>query len=191
MDEDRPLLAFALSLAAGILMILEGFVLSLASSIAGDLGSPAASDLLGGLAALGVLIGLLVVVFAALLYRSPEHHAVYGIVLLLLSLSSLLAGGGFFLGVLLGVIGGILAILFEYEEQPDPFADPDQSEFFGPTGAGRSARPGPARFCENCRSVLPVGAARCPSRETPVPALGPAGIPAGSGSGSGSVTARP
>lgn len=189
MAEDRPLGAFALSLAAGVLFLLEGFVFSLASSLASALGSPAAGDLLGALGFASVVTGLIVVLLAVALYRSPEAHMAVGIVIVILSLGSFLFGGGFYLGAILGVIGGYLAIRFEYEPEPipdiyqsrgtsggeDPFPEivrAPQNDWATDADSG-AARRASARVCDNCASSIPVGARRCPNCETPVPEFRP------------------
>jgi hypothetical protein len=178
LDEDRPLGAFALSLAGGVFVVLEGFVFSLASSIAGNLGAVAASDLLSGLGVLAILLGLLIVLFAGLLYQYPEHHAVYGVVVVVLSLASLLVGGGFYLGTILGVVGGGWAMVFEYSDDDNDLFLDDPWNRPRSVGTGTGARQGSAGVCENCRSTLAVGVSRCPSCETPVPAAPAPNVPA-------------
>ena len=49
----------------------------------------------------------------AVLAHAGDGHRVAGVVAMLLAFVSQFTGGGFLLGLLLGIIGGILAIFFE------------------------------------------------------------------------------
>jgi hypothetical protein len=176
--EERPLGAFALSLAGGILIFIGGVLLSVAGGIASSVGAYGAGDLLGGIGLLGLLLGFLVTLLAALLIYKPENHTVYGIAIIVMSLASIFAGAGFFLGLILGVAGGVWALRFE---EPEPLVfdwelDPNRLGAPGtPQPAARAATPA---VCANCRSPLPRGADRCPNCETPVPRVGQGPPPA-------------
>jgi|GEM_PF-1603302 len=116
-EDERPIGAFVLSLIGGILILFEGAVLSIAASVVGASGFIGAGNLLGGLGFLGLFFGFVIVVLAIQVFRNPDAHVAYGIAILVLSLVSILGGGGFFLGLILGAIGGILAIVFEESEE--------------------------------------------------------------------------
>lgn len=73
-----------------------------------DIGAP-----LVALAAFGVILGILIVVFGILMFVLPGRAKAVGVVILILSLASILLGGGFFIGLVLGLIGGILGIVFK------------------------------------------------------------------------------
>ena len=63
-----------------------------------------------GLALVGLVAGILVL-FAALSLRSkPSTRKTYGTLIVVFSLLSLVGWGGFFIGAILGLIGGILAL---------------------------------------------------------------------------------
>ncbi|MCI4321819.1 MAG: DUF6114 domain-containing protein [Thermoplasmata archaeon] len=167
MREEKPIAAFALSLAGGVMIFVGGLFLAVVSSVAGSIGASGLSAAVGGLSIIGLLIGFLVIVFAGLLYESPEHHTPYGIVIVILSAVSIFGGGGFLIGIILGLIGGVLAIRFEVDEDPN-----FEWEYNGvrPSIPGSSAsRPTPRMqgLCANCQSTVPVGADRCPNCETP------------------------
>ncbi len=69
------------------------------------------TGLLNMLLALGVLSGFLVIIGALLIYM-PGKEVIGGVVVLIFSLLSVLGGGGFyFIGTILGIIGGILGIM--------------------------------------------------------------------------------
>lgn len=152
-DEDRPTLAFALSLIAGLLVFVDGVLLMILGGAASSLGLYAAGGLLGGLGFLGLLFGVILIVLAVQLYRTPELHSPYGIGILLLSLVSIFTGGGFLLGLILGVIGGILAILFTPSD--DDLYHP--TEFFNPTSS----------HCANCGATFSSELTSCPSCGAP------------------------
>ena len=69
----------------------------------------------------GVLIGLLLITAGLLLWISPAHKTFYAITGVILAVLSFIASnlGGFFLGMLLGIIGGGLAFAW----MPDPVSD--------------------------------------------------------------------
>ena len=62
---------------------------------------------------IGVVLGVLVLVGALMLYNRPLEVSTWGIVVLVLSVFSLLAMGGFFIGAVLGVLGGLLALTWK------------------------------------------------------------------------------
>jgi hypothetical protein len=69
----------------------------------------------------GVLIGLLLITAGLLLWISPAHKTFYAMAGVILAVLSFIASnlGGFFLGMLLGIIGGALAFAWT----PDPVSD--------------------------------------------------------------------
>jgi hypothetical protein len=110
--EEFSMLAFVLVLLASILILVEG-VLYLA--LGAEIGSfsPTLGGAVSGLGFLGILLALVLGGMAVVVYRTPDASRIAGIVVMLGSFLSLFAGGGFFLGLLLGIVGGIVAILFE------------------------------------------------------------------------------
>ena len=96
----RPTLAFGLSLAAGAIILLGGFLL----------GSHGTTS---GLALLGVISGAVVLIGAISLMVTPRRHSVAGLFILVASAIALGAYGWLVLagvGVALGIAAGILAI---------------------------------------------------------------------------------
>jgi MFS family permease len=154
-EEARPTAAFVVSLLGGLLMFIEGVVLSIASSIASSLGLFAAGSVLSGLGFLGGIFGFLVIVLSIQLFRHPDSHKGYSIAILVVSLLSVFGGGGFILGLVLGLIGAVLGLLFSPEEPMISWE-----------GEGRLARPAPATkraSCWSCEAPLPYGATKCPN----------------------------
>ncbi|HZY69933.1 MAG TPA: DUF6114 domain-containing protein [Thermoplasmata archaeon] len=155
MDEiDRPIAAFAVSLVGGLLVFIAGVFLAIAGSVASSAGLYGAGSVLGGLGFLGILFGFIVVALGALLFRDPESHVGYGIAILVFSLLSIFGGGGFILGLILGVVGGILASVFQPAEDldllPSSVLTPERS---CPQCGAISA--GSALVCARCGASLP------------------------------------
>ena len=71
------------------------------------------SGMFFGMSIIGVVSGVLVLVGALMLYNRPREVSTWGIVVLVLSVFSLLAMGGFFIGAVLGVVGGLLALTWK------------------------------------------------------------------------------
>ena len=63
----------------------------------------------------GVLFGVTVIVSALMLYNNPVDHAKWGMVILIFSVLSIFgsAMAGFGIGLILGLIGGILALTWK------------------------------------------------------------------------------
>ena len=56
-----------------------------------------------------IIVGLLVIL-GSVMIRKPAKQRTWGIITVILSIISLFFGGGFLIGMVLGLIGGILAI---------------------------------------------------------------------------------
>ena len=59
---------------------------------------------------ISIVIGIILVIGGYLIYRNPESAGKWGVVILVASIVSLFGMGGFFVGPILGIIGGILAL---------------------------------------------------------------------------------
>ncbi len=170
---ERPVIPFALSLLGGLYIATAAVLV--------DVFTFDVFGLLLGLLGLG--FGASVVYNACMLYLHPRERVSRGIVIVVLSLLSLVtAVGGFYVGLILGVIGGALAIRWEpprvpYFVPPPAFQRRDVTRAaFPPVEAGtetasareQGKRPPsglalPASFCVNCGVALPEGAASCPA----------------------------
>jgi hypothetical protein len=125
-----------------------------AGGYASSFGAGAVGGALEGLGALGAFLGVVVVLLAIGMFVSPDHHLGCGIGILVLSLISLVSGGGFFLGLILGLVGGILGIVFHPTEELD-------GEGLFPAGGGRR--------CRHCgQSVASAGSRYCPACGQPM-----------------------
>lgn len=64
-----------------------------------------------GVLAIGVLAGIVVLIGAIMLYARPAQSSTWGILILVFSSLALFGMGGFFLGAILGAVGGALALV--------------------------------------------------------------------------------
>jgi len=110
---EKPTAAFVLSLIAGILVLLTGIILAFAGGLAAMLlPFGEVVGLVIALAAVNVVLGILIIVGAIFINSGEPGKVKTGsILVLVLSIISLFAGGGgFFIGFILGLIGGILGL---------------------------------------------------------------------------------
>jgi hypothetical protein len=124
--ENRPNLAVILSLIGGILMILSGAIFSMFGftgfgmmggyrgmmggywGMMGSFGFPFGFMMFFSL--IGVVSGVLVIIGAVMLNTHSSEHTTWGIIVLVFSMISFLGSGGFFVGAILGIIGGVFAL---------------------------------------------------------------------------------
>ncbi len=92
---------------SGMMTGLGGMMDGYASMMNG-LGVP--SSFMGGLSIIGFIAGIIVLIGGIMLNVSPASHMTWGIVILVFSVISLAGMGGFYIGALLGIAGGALAL---------------------------------------------------------------------------------
>ena len=128
-SEERPNVAVTLSLIGGILILLGGGMMSMMfiygggffgmmggfggmmggyQGMMGSFGVP--FGFMMGLSLAGSVSGVLVTISAAMLNAHPTEHTAWGTVILVFSIISFLSMGGFFIGAILGIIGGTFAL---------------------------------------------------------------------------------
>jgi hypothetical protein len=66
-----------------------------------------------GLAAVGIISWIIILIGAIMVYNQPTKTTTWGALILAFSIVSLFGIGGFFLGAILGVVGGILALTWK------------------------------------------------------------------------------
>jgi len=88
----------------GSLVSLADFLEELEVSIPGFV-----TDIFSGLAAVGTIFAILVIIGAILIYM-PGKEVIGGILVLIFSILSIVIGGGFLIGLILGIIGGALGL---------------------------------------------------------------------------------
>lgn len=127
---EKPTAAFVLSLIGGILVLIWGVIIGVLlgilggiTEIAGIMNRIMLISILGGIfiiLAVGVIILGILMVWGAFMINSgvPSEVRNGGIIVLIVSVISIFFGGGFFIGSLLGIIGGILALVWEPSHYP-------------------------------------------------------------------------
>ena len=110
----RATLGFAFSIAGAILILLRGLVRITVGDFITFVGSDEvrhrflagiALNIIGGIA---VVFAVLIIVGAYLIYSGMEMSG--GVIVLIFSVLSIFVGSGWLIGLILGVIGGILAL---------------------------------------------------------------------------------
>jgi hypothetical protein len=147
-----PIGAFLLTLFGGLLILVEGALLLFAAAVLGSAGYDVASSV-SGIGAIVALLGLFLVLLATAVLVKPAAHRDLGVIILVVAAVSFLFGGGFFLGGILGVLGGVLAIVFNasYFESAPP------------------APPAPPRdrTCRRCGKLFSGDGRECPFCHAP------------------------
>jgi len=123
-SSEKPTAAFALSLIAGILILINGAILGAVGSfiapfIPGMSEKALVTGILGTVMVVGIILGLIVIVAAVMLYRNPAQKTMWGVIVLVLSIISIFIGGGFIIGLILGIIGGALALTWKPKAAAD------------------------------------------------------------------------
>lgn len=150
--EDRPFGAVIVSFIAGLFILIDGAIVwSVGGAVASV--SPVGGELVAGLGAVGFFLGFLILLLAITAHRRPEHHTALGVLIVVFSFVSLISGGGFILGLVLGFVGGIWLILFVPDDEADL-----------PTFSGG------ARTCRNCGRTTTTRDPFCASCGSPLPA---------------------
>jgi hypothetical protein len=113
---EKAAKAFNLSLIAGILIIINAVLLGVAAKwfpgIVPTLPGSSGNDttFLIDLAAVGLIFGILVLLGALMLNFRPVNKRVWGVIIILFSITSIITGGGLIIGFIIGIIGGKLAL---------------------------------------------------------------------------------
>jgi hypothetical protein len=160
-----PRTPYLLALIGGILIILDALA-AIAEGILdrAALNSyvPGAAGLVAALGAIGLIAGLVVLVGALRLKSSPQSAKKWGVLILVFSLVSFVGGGGAIIGLILGLIGGIMAITWVPPVVPgvaygSPAYGTPSNQPIGSSPWGTSASPPTAgapvqRYCSSCGS---------------------------------------
>jgi len=156
-SREYPGAAFGLALAGGIIIILAGLLVAAVGAILTFFIAG-----LGGLFGLvGVFWGILIVVFASMLRSRPQQHVTWGILIIIMSLLSWFGSfGGFFLGFILALVGGIMALIWKPSMSSSGFQAPPPSSWSAMPGAPGAAT-GSVSFCPNCGAAVEAGAKFC------------------------------
>jgi len=138
--EEEPTAAYWLSMIGGFLGLIIGLILIViavsVASLSYYFGPPAA--LLGGIGLWSMITAIIVIISAYDLHSDPWEHTKWGVIIIIFSVIGL--------GTILGLIGGILAIVYKPEES---------APYYPPTEAIK-------RFCPKCGRLLNERTRFCP-----------------------------
>ncbi len=149
MIPPRPTTAFVLGLTGGVLILVGSLFFLLLSPFFFSLFS-----------LLSLIFGILVILGSVLFYRFPSQRVAWGVVVLVFSVCSIVGFGGFIAGLVLGTVGGALAMAWKPEQERG------QSEYaMGPYGMPIM----PWRICMGCGRYIPWSFNVCPLCGTQVP----------------------
>lgn len=124
-----PTAPFVLSLIAGLLILLGAGMATMMFSY----GAPYYGMMGGyygvmqgfgfggwfyGAAVVGLIAGIVVLVGAIMIYVRPKSTSAWGLIVLMFSILSFFGMGGFFIGAILGIVGGVLAMASRPEVTP-------------------------------------------------------------------------
>jgi hypothetical protein len=111
-QNEKPTKAFTLSLIAGILICTNAVLLAVVAKwfigIMPILPGSSGNDptFLIELGTVGLIFGILVLLGALMLTIKPLSKKAWGIMIIVFSIPSIIMGGGFIVGFILGIIGG-------------------------------------------------------------------------------------
>lgn len=134
MAEEKPTAAFALSLVAGIFILLNGLIIAFMGAIFAVI-FPALG---AAIALFGLIFGIIVILGAGLMYSKPSAVKTGAIIVLIFSILSIVIGGGFVMGFILGIVGGALGLAWKPSKEEEK------------------------RTCLNCGRLIPVKYKVCP-----------------------------
>ncbi len=121
LENKQVSVAFILSLVSGFLIVLQGALRVIRTQWGLELGlGELRRHVVGGLdykvlGVISIVLGVMVIV-GCLLLRIPSRRREGGITVIAFSALSISAGGGYYAAVVLGVLGGALAIS-EYKQE--------------------------------------------------------------------------
>lgn len=141
MDSNRPKLSVVLTAVAGGFIVIDGAVLWSEGSFL-NLIHPGLGSFSLWYGQTEALAGFLLIGLAFSLVFWPRYHLFLGAAIVIVTLLSTFGGGGFYVGVPLGILGGIFGMIFrvEYYPAPQEYMPPDD----GPGPQVQGSPPGGA-----------------------------------------------
>ena len=114
-QREVPKQAFTLSLIAGILIVCNAVAVGVAGAyfpwifptLPGSDNNATVPFL--SIAAIGLICGALVLLGAIMLHMNPQNKKAWGLIVIVFSIPSVITGGGFIIGFILGIIDGAKA----------------------------------------------------------------------------------
>jgi hypothetical protein len=170
-SEPRPVTAFVLSLIGGIFILLGGISeVLIGYTVNLEITPFNPFEWFTVLGFVGITLGFLAIIFSVMLYLHPQHHVLFGVLVVVVSIASVVAFWGYLIGLVLGVIGGALAITWNpnrWAMMPYGFGPPVGPY---PPYPNSTLTPGSHRICLKCGMVLTHETKFCPHCGNP---LGP------------------
>jgi hypothetical protein len=168
-----PRIAYLLTLIGGLLIILGAiYNVYIGALVAGYFGAYAYSGFYSGFliiylvfGVIALILGLLVLIGAMKLRSSPQTAKTWGVLILVFALISFV-GDGFYIGSVLALVGGILALIWTPGApmgQP-AWGQPGQAQWGQPqqaTWGQPTAPPMAGKMCASCGSPNASGAQYC------------------------------
>ena len=120
--KNRPTGAILLSYAGGLLVLVSGLsILLIGSFMSSIVYIPGFSIgiIIVAAGVWGIICGLAMITGSYLIQTRPRaSHTLWGILIFVFALTSYFGGGGFFIGGILGVAGGLMAARWDPDEVP-------------------------------------------------------------------------
>ncbi len=176
MPSDPSGAVAALVVIGAVLVVIEGALEVAIGIVVASVGI-AGAGLAAGLGAAAILLGVVLLVLGAVYYFSPDLHVGLGAAIIVVATFSLLLGGGFIIGFILAVIGGILALALSHDDAFGPMDWVRPAVRPTTVASGGSPSPPPAvgapgaaqmftsatvvRFCLVCGAQNPLRNAQC------------------------------
>lgn len=113
---EKQTRAFVLSLTAGILILTNATLVATAATWFPEVfptipgSSPVDTATLYNIAVVGLICGAMIALGAMMLHSIPGRKRLWGILIIAFSIPSVITGGGFIIGFILGIIGGALTL---------------------------------------------------------------------------------
>ena len=116
---QKPTKAFKLTAASGTLVLINGALLAVVTEwfpkVMPTLPGSTSNDpsMLFSLSAVGLTLGALILLSALMLHLKPANRRIWGTASMAFSVPTVIMGGGFFAGCIMGIYGGVSAIRFK------------------------------------------------------------------------------
>ncbi|HZD43897.1 MAG TPA: DUF6114 domain-containing protein [Methanomicrobiales archaeon] len=120
MADDNPIIAIILSIIGGILILINGIIILAVGTFFLPFGAAAyAASIVIAVGVWGIICGIIILFGSYVLYNRPvRNHVLWGVIIIIFSILSFFAGGGFIIGAILGIIGGAVAIAWNPPRPP-------------------------------------------------------------------------
>jgi len=104
-----------LSLVAGVIILISGFVFYMwhfgfFPTMSPMMGPPL--NVTPGILSIAIITcGVIIIAVSVMMYKTPSQIRIWGVFVVVFSVMSILEMGGFLIGGIIGIIGGLMAIL--------------------------------------------------------------------------------